>query len=51
MYEQTIEFWDVVIVLFVVVGAVGYLYQRLVKKKGSCGNGCGGDCASQPKKK
>ena len=51
MYQQNIEIWDILTLVVVVAIAVGYLYFRLVKKKGSCGNGCGGDCASQTKKK
>ena len=46
MYQQNVELWDSLTLVVVVTIAVGYLYFRLVKKKGSCGNGCGGDCAS-----
>ncbi|MDC5803997.1 FeoB-associated Cys-rich membrane protein [Vibrio europaeus] len=51
MYQQNVEMWDILTLVVVVAIAVGYLYFRLVKKKGSCGSGCGGDCASQAKKK
>ncbi|PJC88096.1 hypothetical protein CSW98_02960 [Vibrio sp. HA2012] len=41
MYEEANSFWDITIVLVVIVLALAYLYRRMLKK----GRGCGG-CSS-----
>lgn len=50
MYEQTLNFWDIVIVTTVVVLAGFYVYKKLFGKKAGCGGGCT-SCGSSVKKK
>lgn len=39
MYEEAGSFWDITIVLVVILLALVYLYRRMLKKGGNC-SGC-----------
>ncbi|NVD05604.1 FeoB-associated Cys-rich membrane protein [Vibrio sp. JPW-9-11-11] len=49
MFEQHNAVLDVLALIAIVSVAVLYLYIRLVKRKASCGNGCGGCPSAQDK--
>ncbi len=49
MYEQSLELWDIAIVVLIVAIAGYYIYNKLFKKNNSCGSGCD-SCANSPGK-
>lgn len=51
MFEQNYTVLDTLALITIVGLAIAYLYIRLVRKKASCGNGCGGCCSDKPKEK
>ncbi|WP_156115238.1 FeoB-associated Cys-rich membrane protein [Vibrio variabilis] len=51
MFEQNYTVLDTLGLVAVVAIAIVYLYIRLVRKKASCGNGCGGCCSDKSKEK
>lgn len=38
------ELFDITLMTMIIGGAVWLLYHSLWKKKGCCGDGCGGSC-------